>query len=109
VDEQVLDLAGVPVVVRLGQHDPEDGQPEHPVGHQLGRQLRGEDDGQDREAQLGRDKPVRPAGHHGGGHRDGQQQQTPAAVPDAPPQAIWTRNPPSLPHQDERDAPDRQQ
>ena len=109
VDEQVLDLAGVPVVVRPGQHEPEDGQPEHADGHQLDGQLRGQDDGQDREAELGRDKAVSPAGHHGGRHRDGQQQQTRAAGPDAPPQAIRPRARRPRPRQDERDAPDRQQ
>jgi hypothetical protein len=108
VDEQVLDLAGEPVAVHLGQVDSEDGQPEHAEGHQPGRQLRGEDDGQDREAELGRDEPVSPAGHQGGRHRDGQQQQTPAAGLDALPQAIRAWDPPPLPHQDEHDAPDRQ-
>ena len=115
VDEQVLDPAGVPVAVRPGQHDPEDGQPEHAEGHQPGRQLRGEDDGQGRDAELGRDEPVRPAGHHGGRHRDGQQQQTQAAGLDAPRRPSWPGTPcfsrastsPDRQHQHNRDKHDR--
>ena len=50
------------------------------------------------------------AGHDGGHHRDGQQQQAPAARPDVPPQASRTRaRLPHLPHQDERDASEQQQ